>query len=476
MRFINVDFVLFCAYDINVSDIRRDSMKFFLFVFILVFLPMVSWAEAVSVKNPQMTEITMTTTQAMQLAGALVDKGDFEHAQQILTMTPKMGNVALEIERWFLLAQIAQKQGDYNSAIKIYQKILDDQPDLARIRFELATCYMYTKKWYRADYHLRLAMAGADLPEEVRKIMNYYRYIVRQNKNWNVWFNIGVAPDNNVNNASGGTEIYNTEWGVFSRHLDDPERAVGTNFTLGGNYEFKLSEHWRWKSDAYIYSNIYDIHDYDDLYLSLGSGPRYIWNRGDVWLAAVWNRRWYSWDRYNWSVGAKLDLNYDFTRKLSGGLYLQYLNNTYDLYDDFLSGNTYSSQLRFSYSFNASIYSMLRIGLSREDARVPAYSYWQPGFGIGVGAELPLGFHIYAEPYFYWTSYDGGRWLVYNGDYTQVTERDFSQRYSVSLSNNKFDIWGFVPTVMLSYTKRDSNIWQREFDKFTAEFTMRQRF
>ena len=444
--------------------------------FALIFLPMISWAETATPEKKQDTEITMTTTQAMQLAGALVDKGDFEHAQQILTLTPKMGNLALEIERWFLLAQIAQKKGDYDSAIKIYKKILDDQPDLARIRFELATCYMYTKQWYRADYHLRLAMAGADLPENVRGVMNYYRWIVRQNKNWNVWFNFGAAPDNNINNAVGGEECVDTIFGPMCRDLSDPESVIGYNFSLGGNYEFKLSDHWRWKSDAFIYSNIYNISDYDDLYLSVGTGPRYIWNRGDIWLAGVWNRRWYGWERYNWSVGAKLDLNYDFTRKLSGGLYLQYLNNSYDLYDDFLSGDTYSSQLHFSYSFNARLYSMLRVGVSREVANAPEYSYWQPGFGVGLGAELPWGFHVYAEPYFYWTAYDDAKWVVHDGAFSQITERDFTQRYSVSISNNNFDIWGFVPTIVLGYTYRDSNIWQREFEKFSAEFTMRQRF
>ena len=148
-------------------------------VFALIFLPMVSWAETVTPEKKQNTEITMTTTQAMQLAGTLVDNGDFEHALQILTKTPKMNNVALEIERWFLLAQIAQKQGDYDSAIKIYQKILDDQPDLARIRFELATCYMHKKQWYRADYHLRLAMAGKDLQENAKQLMNYYELSIK---------------------------------------------------------------------------------------------------------------------------------------------------------------------------------------------------------------------------------------------------------------------------------------------------------
>lgn len=56
------------------------------------------------------------------------------------------------------------------------------------------------------------------------------------------------------------------------------------------------------------------------------------------------------------------------------------------------------------------------------------------------------------------------------------TERDFTHRYAVSVSNNKLDIWGFVPTITVSYTKRESNIWQREFDKTALEFTMQQRF
>ena len=92
-----------------------------LFVFALIILPTVLWAETLSPIKRQNPKITMTTTQAMQLAGTMVDNGDYDHALQILTQTPKMNNVALEIERWFLVAQIAQKRGDYESAIKIYR-------------------------------------------------------------------------------------------------------------------------------------------------------------------------------------------------------------------------------------------------------------------------------------------------------------------------------------------------------------------
>lgn len=420
--------------------------------------------------------ITMSALDAVKLAGALVDRGDYEHATQILTMMPQTNSLPIEIERWYLLAQMEQKKGNIDEAIKIYRKILDDQPDLAKIRYELAICYMMKHQWYRADYHLRLAMTGNDIPNEIKQRMMYMRYIARQNKRWNAWFNFGAAPDNNVNQASGGEETIINEWGEFSRVLPEPEKAFGYNFLLGGNYEFVLSDNWRWKNEANVYTNIYNKHKFDDLYISASSGPRYIWERGDVWLAAVGARRWYGWDRYNWSAGGKIDSHYDWTRKLSSGLTLRVMNNIYDEYGEYMDGQTYGVSPRLSYSFDASKYVILFGGVDRDTAKDDAYASWRYNIGMGFGAEIPWGFSVYFEPSFYWTNYDGPRWTVKDYQFVQITERDFMQRYSVSVSNNKFDFWGFVPTVTFSYTKRDSNIHAREYEKWTTEFTMRQRF
>ena len=428
-------------------------------------------------KSKASKEITMSALDAVKMAGALVDRGDFERAQDILTKMPLTKNLPVEIERWYLLAQIEQRKGNIDEAIKIYRRILDDQPDLVKIRYELAICYMMKHQWYRADYHLRLAMAGQDIPPEVKQRMMYLRYVARQNKNWNVWFNVGAAPDTNVNQATGGKECIVNEWGEFCRYLPEPERVIGTNLSLGGNYEFKLSEHhWRWKSDAMIYSNVYNRHKYDDLYLSASTGPRYIWEKGDVWLAGIVNRRWYGWDRYSWAYGAKLDTNYDFTRRLSGGISLRTLENKYDEYGQYMNGQIYSANPHIAYSFGASRYAILRGGVDRETAKMDAYANWRYSTSIGFGSELMYGFHVYLEPYFSWTRYDGAKWVVKNNSYLPVKERDFIQRYSMSVSNNKLEVWGFVPTLTFSYTKKDSNIHSREYDKWTTEFTFQQRF
>lgn len=429
-----------------------------------------------SAKKQEPKTITMSAMDAVRAAGRLVDMGDYDQAMRILTMMPETNNLPVEIERWYLIAQMAQRQGDYDTAIKIYRKILDDQPDLVKVRYELALCYMAKQQWYRADYHLRLAMAGHDIPPQVKQQMMYYRWIARQNKNWNVWFNFGAAPDNNINQNAGGEECVMTAYGRMCRQLPEPVAAVGYNMTLGGNYEFKLSDHWRWKNDANLYTNIYDKHEFDDLYLSASTGPRYVWNNGDVWLAGVGARRWYGWDRYNWAYGAKLDTNYDWTRKLSTGLSLRFMNNIFDEYGFYMNGQTYSTAARVAYSFNAIQYVILRGGVDRDTAADDIYANWRYNAGIGFGSELPFGFHIYIEPSFSWLNYDEERWIVKNEQFTKLAERDFIQRYAVSLSNSKIDIWGFVPTLTISYTNRDSNIQNRKYDKTTIEFNMQQRF
>ena len=141
-----------------------------------------------------------------------------------------------------------------------------------------------------------------------------------------------------------------------------------------------------------------------------------------------------------------------------------------------MDGETYSIAPYTTYSIDSSKYLVWRGGIDRDTAGADAYADWRYGTGIGFGAELPWGFNVYLEPYFSWVKYDGPRWAVKDNAYQPVKERDFLQRYTVSLSNNKIDVLGFVPTLTFSYTSRDSNIHSREYDKFTTEFSFRQRF
>ena len=182
---------------------------------IVYLLPEVCWAE--NVGSEKQHEVTVSMVDALKITGALIDTGNIKDADEILKQLPEANNVALNIEQNFLRGRVAAANKDYETAIKIYRKILDKYPDLARVRFELAICYMNTKQWRQADYQLRRAMAGKDLPDDIKNVMNYMRYVIRQNKNWNVYLNLGMAPDNNINTSVGGEECVDTIFGPLCR-------------------------------------------------------------------------------------------------------------------------------------------------------------------------------------------------------------------------------------------------------------------
>ena len=430
--------------------------------------------------------IVLTQRQVVEISAQLIVKGEFDDATTLLTRQ-SFDVLELEIERLYLLGRIAAKEERYRDAIKIWRHILDHQPGLSKIRLELALAYMAMNQWYRADYHMRLAASDPDLPLSVQMEVRRYLFIIRQNKNWNIWVNLGMAPDNNVNNAVGGEECitYSPTFGYFPyplcRKLSEPERAMGYNFGIGGDYEFRFGQQWRLKNDFAVQANFYDKSQYNMYFLSASSGPRYVFPRGDVWLAATGHKMYYGGDDFRNSLGLKLDANYDFTRRLSGNLLLNY--SAMDYYGDmanYMDGAVYGAGLRFVYNLDASKFLVFRTGVDRENTKEDAYSNWRHNYAVGFGAEIPFGFRVYVEPSVAWTNFDGGRWTVaetqHGSEYIQVVERQFTQRYMASLSNNRFTLYGFTPVINYSYTNRESNINSRSFSKHAIGFTVQQRF
>lgn len=397
-------------------------------------------------------------------------------SQDVLGKIPLPEHVSAKINRLYLSAQKARRQGNIKEAIHLYRQVLDEQPDFVRARFELALCYMADKQWYRADYYLRLALGAEYLPDDVRKLMEHYRYVVRKNKNSDFWFEYGDVPDmraslaDNTNGCLG-----NNKSGVCEK-LTDSKDTSAVNIAAGADYEFKLSDNWRWKNDAILYTNLYKKQKYDDLYLSGSTGPRYVWDKGDIWLAGMVGRAWYGNEKLAWSYGAKIDANYDWTRRFSSGLILLVANNEYDKYGDLLDGQTYTAIPHFTYSIDSTKYILLRGELERETAKYDPYSNYKYGFALGFGMEMPYGFLVYLEPYFSWTNYDGTVDIVKNNVPKRVHEKYFLQKYTISLSNLKIEYMGFIPVVNVSYTTKDSNIPIPSYDRWSFGVNIKRKF
>lgn len=422
-----------------------------------------------------MSVIAVSHREVLDFANALIAQGRYEDARTVLLAKP-YDVKELEIERLYLLAQIETLEADYDAAIEIYRFILDYDPNIANIRFRLAELYLGQKAWWRADYHYRLALADQETPNLVQQRIRQALSYIRQNKNWNLWFDFGIAPDNNVNNTSAGEQCVQTIFGVLCNTLENPEKDVGYNLTVGGDYEFRLSNNWRLRNEFLVYDSLHEDKDYNDVYLSYAVGGRYVFGRGDVFFGPTVARRYLGNKAYNYSVGLKAATSYDVTRRLNTKWELNYTPTYYDDYDTILNGDVKTVKTRWFYALDASKYLIFKASYEYEDTKNKTYTNDRMGYGIGFGAELPWGFRIYAEPSVLYTRYKGARWTVKDYQFVQVKERDTTTKYTVSLSNNKISVWGLVPTLSYSYTDKASNIDQREYEKSVVELSVSKGF
>lgn len=424
---------------------------------------------------------TITPLQLLQVSAKMINSGDKKQvfaAKALLIQAGTMTPQEYEIERGFLLAQIFIMEGKIDYAIDIYRQILNINPKLPRIRYELALLYMRQESWYKADHHLRFAMAE-ELPPEIDKRMRYLRFVVRQNKNWNFWFNFNLTKDDNINNASGEAEECISIWGlILCRDLPQQEKALVTNIGFGGNYAYKFNQNWQLKSDAAVFikeHNKKKYDKYDDTYLSFSTGPNYVYTNGNVWLSAVGIKRYVGHEPYNYGIGAKIDTNYDFTYQWSGGITAKLTERKYDLYN-ILDGYNTDISSRIYYTIDSSKYLAFMAWYSDTKTREPLYDNINLRYAIGYGMSLPLGFNIYIEPSLLQIKYKESRYIVKDFQFMPVKEKTDEYSYNVSLSNDKLALFNFTPQLNFTYMERKSSVPQQEYKGSSVSITLVERF
>ena len=414
--------------------------------------------------------------QSLEKAKKLVMNGKLKEAIAVYRELLKSRVLEIRIESLFQLGNIAFRIGQVNTAIKYYEKILEMKPDATRVRFELAKAHLVNENWRKAKYHFMLTAADADLPPEVQQNIAAALYYIRQNKNWHFWFNIGAAPDDNINNATEGEQCIETAFGVFCNKLPEKEKAKGLNVSFGGDYELKLSDHWRLKNEFMLWSSSYDKKKYDDLYLSYSVGPKYIWQKGDVFIGPSVYRRWLGHRPYSYAIGGVIKTDFDITQHLSLALNLSFMPTRYDKFEDELDGYTKSVSSNIFYAFDTSTYMVLRGGYLEEHTNNEIYNNNRSFYAIGLGQELPYGFSVYLEPSVQFGRYQNDRWYVKDLTFQKIKEKYVLRKYSISISNRKISLFGFMPIFTYAYTNKNSNVWQHEYEKSNFELMLQQKF
>jgi tetratricopeptide (TPR) repeat protein len=408
---------------------------------------------------------TIPLPDAARLAISL---GDLKAAEDILVIA--LNADPSSTDALFLMGEVESREGSYDKAVPYYRRILVDHPGLVRVRLDLARALYETHDDEAAEYHFRLALADPDLPQSV--IDNVYRYLaaIRQRKRYTFFFELGVAPDTNINAAPALDQV--TLFGLpFT--LSEPAKqksGVGIVVNTNGEYLTPLAPDIRLRTGASLYRAEYPGSDaFDDMQLRLDAGPQFLFNRSDVSVLAVLGKRWFGNDPYNEGHGGRIEASRLLTDNLRLEGYIEGLDLSYHT-QTFLDGFTVNGVLFSTYGLSSSSFVRLITGAGTERTQSPAFSNFSLRLGTAYQQDFPYGLTAYLEPDVTVTQYDATNVLF------GMRRHDTTVSARLALNKRDWQVLGFSPVFSYTFTRNYSNIDFFGFTRHQLELGMTRDF
>jgi hypothetical protein len=161
-------------------------------------------AVALLAANPAQAEartVKATAAQMFHLAGQLVRSGKPSDADKVLELLSRDPDPQVRDEARFRRARMFKARGQLQPAALLLRRILDDKPDAAPVRIELAQLLDRMGDKDGAWRELRAAQA-AGLPPAVARIVDRYSEAIRAQRPMGASFEFALAPDSNINHAT----------------------------------------------------------------------------------------------------------------------------------------------------------------------------------------------------------------------------------------------------------------------------------
>lgn len=143
----------------------------------------------------------LTAAQLFDIADQARAAGRDPDAEAIYKALAQDPAVTVRSEARFRLGMMYADRKRYTDAALAFRAILDEQPEAARVRLELARVLTAMGDEGGARAQLRQAQASG-LPPEVALVVDRFQSALRSNKTFGGNFEFALAPDSNINRAT----------------------------------------------------------------------------------------------------------------------------------------------------------------------------------------------------------------------------------------------------------------------------------
>lgn len=371
-------------------------------------------------------------------------------------------------EAQFLIGMIDIANKDYPAAISRFRRILVSDPDAVRVRLELGRAFFLNDDYNNARRQFLFARAG-NVPAIVRKNIDRYLVAIRSLRTMKYSFSLSLASDTNLNAGPSADTI--TVYGLpfqLSKSLR-ANSGIGLAMDAAAEYAPRLSKRLKWRIGTQIHRAQYRYTEFDDMTMTVYTGPHLTLKKWDFNLLGTAARRWYGNRVYTNIFGGSISSTYFVTSRFGIGTALAINRLNYMRYTP-QSGTGGNVSLSTFYTPSTSSILSARATLGRQNAKDKAFANHLQQFKLSMTKELGSGFTVTASPMYSRIAYDAPLAAF---DRRRV---DHQLVGTLMLLNRKIDILGITPRILYAYTDNASSIPLYRYTKHRVEIGLTTQF
>ena len=387
-------------------------------------------------------------------------------AADALTLIGKLDPATQQaFEIRYLKAQALRANGKPRQALDIYNALLANNSTTVLIRLELAQTYVEIGEFLLAEQNFRLALADDIAPADATRVRSYLIALNRAN-GVRGSFEIALAPDSNVNAASGLRRI--NIGGLWFTLDDKAKKHRGVGLAVAGGIEARGEvDGLRYVASAYGRAREYSGRDYDDELVGVSLGPELVANASRFSLSGIFeHRRFGGLALYNAS-GMSLASHFAGRGEVAydGAMLVQH----YDYFNNRQAPSTLvGGELRRTDYISAQAFWLLRAGASRSTSAAPVAAYDAFNIGVGYYSTFPLETTVYVEPQIRLTRYN------LDDPIFHTLRRDNLGSITIRLTKQNWSWQGFRPYLEVEQAYNQSNIPIQSFWRTGVRFGLRR--
>ena len=292
---------------------------------------------------------------------------------------------------------------------------------------------------------------------------------IRRRKSWSVTGGVALAPDSNINAATSArlVEIL----GVPAQLSEDARQTsgIGMSAFVSGGYEARLSPDLRFRTNAGLYTRTYRKSEFSDRTLTLGAGPRFIFEDFDLRPELTGRFRELGGDTYSRAFGLGLSGDWLLAPawQLNAGVTAERISYESVLGD----GRIYGARLGLSHAFGGATLLRADTAFRREALDREVYSWREYSTAFLAARELPRGFVVSAGASHRWRRYEAPL-LALGPD----PRSDRTLAGQIKVSSRHVELFGFMPEITLRHERRRSNLDLYDFTRNVAEIGVARAF